>query len=580
MARNTTISIKVPTDMHYRRFLALIVAPILMSLLFSMGASAEQSIEIEAEFLLDREGALTFEQLRRVPDSDWNEMRQARVGEPFWKSDYWIGLQGGVIWLRLEVPRTSPFDRLWVELLPNTGLNGEAFQFKQNQWQQVEAVGGPQSEGFQQPARFLTFLLDTAVEERTAYLRLTTDQVFQFSIKATPLEGLLWKSVKTLFYFGTVIGMFILAFCYNLAIGVRARERIYLTYCLFVLGNLLYLLDMAGLIRLIYPAIGTGSYLANFTSTMTVIISWVFVRELLNVRTQLPRIDRVLVGLIVVFSVLLLLIPFLPNFYGYLVAISIGIFGPPLIMVVVVLSLRMGHPLARYFFVAWTFYIISAGFWGWMWLGLVQPSEWLIFFFYAGALIEVALLSMVLGLRFSSLKEQAEALGADKIRYKTLSLTDELTGVLNRRGFLKATNQIFENRPPGTLIWLGMDIDHFKRFNDSHGHVAGDALLQKFGETLNEFSRSDDVVGRLGGEEFGLLLVGCPMDKLESFTSRLLEMFAKITVVSGNGETVSTTLSIGATLVKEGDTIESVWQRADEMLYQSKHQGRNQMVFG
>lgn len=111
MARNTTISIKVPTDMHYRRFLALIVAPILMSLLFSMGASAEQSIEIEAEFLLDREGALTFEQLRRVPDSDWNEMRQARVGEPFWKSDYWIGLQGGVIWLRLEVPRTSPFDR-------------------------------------------------------------------------------------------------------------------------------------------------------------------------------------------------------------------------------------------------------------------------------------------------------------------------------------------------------------------------------------------------------------------------------------------------------------------------------------
>ncbi|WP_394171327.1 diguanylate cyclase domain-containing protein [Saccharospirillum alexandrii] len=580
MARNTTISIKVPTDMHYRRFLALIVAPILMSLLFSMGASAEQSIEIEAEFLLDREGALTFEQLRRVPDSDWNEMRQARVGEPFWKSDYWIGLQGGVIWLRLEVPRTSPFDRLWVELLPNTGLNGEAFQFKQNQWQQVEAVGGPQSEGFQQPARFLTFLLDTAVEERTAYLRLTTDQVFQFSIKATPLEGLLWKSVKTLFYFGTVIGMFILAFCYNLAIGVRARERIYLTYCLFVFGNLLYLLDMAGLIRLIYPAIGTGSYLANFTSTMTVIISWVFVRELLNVRTQLPRIDRVLVGLIVVFSVLLLLIPFLPNFYGYLVAISIGIFGPPLIMVVVVLSLRMGHPLARYFFVAWTFYIISAGFWGWMWLGLVQPSEWLIFFFYAGALIEVALLSMVLGLRFSSLKEQAEALGADKIRYKTLSLTDELTGVLNRRGFLKATNQIFENRPPGTLIWLGMDIDHFKRFNDSHGHVAGDALLQKFGETLNEFSRSDDVVGRLGGEEFGLLLVGCPMDKLESFTSRLLEMFAKITVVSGNGETVSTTLSIGATLVKEGDTIESVWQRADEMLYQSKHQGRNQMVFG
>lgn len=566
--------------MQYPWLPTLIRAFILTSLLLNSGAYAQHPVQLEAAFILDRQGELSFDQLKALPESEWERVKQRGVGVPVWNPDYWSGLRGGVMWLRLELPVESSSELLWVELLPNTGLNGEAIQFKQNEWRWIDAVGESSSQAAAQPARYLTFIFDTTVEEKTAYLRLTTDQVFQFSIKATPQDGLLWKTVKTQFYFGTVIGMFILAFCYNLAIGLRARERLYLTYNTFVIGNLIYLLDMAGLIRLLYPAIGSGSYVANFTSTMTVMASWVFVRELLNTRKHLPRIDRFLGGAIGTFTVLLVLMPFMSDLYGYVLAISVGIAGPFLIMIVVAFSLRQGHPLAIYFLVAWIFYIVSAGLWGWMWLGLVQPGEWLILLFFAGALIEVALLSMVLGLRFNSLKKKAELLGADKIRYKTLSLTDELTGVLNRRGFLDAADRVFAHSPTDSLIWLGMDIDHFKRFNDTHGHVAGDELLRKFGATLNDCSRSDDIVGRLGGEEFGLLLVGCPLDKLEAFTTRLLERFAEITVTSGSGEKASTTLSIGATLVTDGDSIESAWKRGDELLYRAKNQGRNQMVFG
>jgi diguanylate cyclase (GGDEF)-like protein len=176
--------------------------------------------------------------------------------------------------------------------------------------------------------------------------------------------------------------------------------------------------------------------------------------------------------------------------------------------------------------------------------------------------------------------KQAESLGAEKKRYKKLSRTDELTGVLNRRGFLKAAERIFDFSPPSSLIWLGIDVDHFKKFNDAHGHVAGDKLLRKLGETLNACSRRDDIAGRLGGEEFGLLLVGCPLAKSEILTSRLLAQFAEITVTANSGQQVSATISIGATQVKAGESIESAWKRADELLYQAKNQGRNQTVFG
>lgn len=552
----------------------------LLLLFFSIGAVGQNTLELKAEYLLDRQGTLSFESMRAVPGSAWSQMHDQTIQFPFWNSDYWSSMRGGVMWLRLEIPQSTTLNRLWLELLPNTGLNGKAIQFIDNQWQWVDAVGqNPESE-FYQPARYLTFILDTAVEEKTIYLRLTSDQIFGFSIRATPAEGLLWQMSKTQFSLGVVIGMVILAICYNLAIGLRARERIYITYGFFVFCNLLYLLYMAGLFRLLYPGMGSGAYVANFTSTLAVVASYLFVREFLDTRTQLPRTDTLLKILIAIFSGLMVLIPFVPDLFGYLISISVGIIAPVLVLIVAIISLRKGNPLAKYFLVAWITYLISAGFWGWMWLGLVEPEERLVSFFYMGTLIEVALLSVVLGFRFSILKNQAESLGADKSRYKTLSRTDELTGVLNRRGFLKAVGLVFEQGYAGSLVWLALDVDKFKNFNDTYGHVAGDKLLQKLGETLNACSRNDDVAGRLGGEEFGLLLVGCPVDKAEIFTSRLLEQFAQISVTGPDGQQASTTLSIGATEVKPGDDIESAWSRADGLLYQAKGKGRNQAVFG
>ncbi|MDI9244647.1 diguanylate cyclase [Marinobacter sp. CHS3-4] len=535
---------------------------------------------LDAEFVLDPSAERSFEEIMALPDSAWTETENQSVRMPFWDSDYWSGTQGGVLWLRLEIPPAEGLNRLWLELLPNTGLDGKAAQYDGKQWTWIEPIGKDSTREFHQPARYLTFILDTGLGEKTVFLRLTTDQVFGFSIRATRVEGLLWQITKSQFFLGVVIGMVILAICYNLSIGLRAREPVYLRYSFFVFCNLLYLVYMAGLFRMLYPDSGSGAVVANFTSTLTVIASYQFARSFLNIAEQLPRIDKVLKALIGAFAVLLAFIPFTGHLYGYLISISIGIIGPVFLLYVAILSFREGHPLAKYFLIAWTTFLISAGAWGWMWLGLVEPEEELITFFYLGTLIEVVLLSVALGFRFSILKNQAEALGADKSRYKTLSRTDELTGVLNRRGFTRAVRWVFGSDRSVDLVWLALDVDQFKQFNDTHGHLAGDRLLQKLGETLIAFSRSDDVAGRIGGEEFALLLVGCPLEKAELYTTRLLHRFADISVEGAHGQSASTTLSIGATQVRPGEDVESVWARADELLYEAKKQGRNRVVFG
>ena len=229
-----------------------------------------------------------------------------------------------------------------------------------------------------------------------------------------------------------------------------------------------------------------------------------------------------------------------------------------------------------------------------MWLGIIPPELWVLNLLKAGSMIEITLLSLVLGYRYSYLKKQTESLSEAKTRFKTLSETDELTGVLNRRGFLKHVEQLMR-RGNRDLVWLALDIDHFKQFNDTYGHLAGDQLLNAFGNLLSTKGRREDlaarlisadneqpyrrgVAGRMGGEEFAVLLVDCSLPRARLYAERLLREFEKLTVSSMDGEKVGTTLSIGGTQIKHEDNIETAWSRADRWLYEAKEKGRNQVV--
>lgn len=162
-----------------------------------------------------------------------------------------------------------------------------------------------------------------------------------------------------------------------------------------------------------------------------------------------------------------------------------------------------------------------------------------------------------------------------------LASTDPLTGLANRRQFMiwvedeLARIKRFGQTDASLLM---LDLDHFKRINDSHGHAAGDAVLCAFARTIAGQLRQTDRAGRLGGEEFAILLVGTDLDGAEEFAERLRQETAAMRVASV-AETLHVTVSIGISALHPDDASpDAVLHRADAALYRAKEAGRNRIA--
>ena len=174
------------------------------------------------------------------------------------------------------------------------------------------------------------------------------------------------------------------------------------------------------------------------------------------------------------------------------------------------------------------------------------------------------------------LEEQAQEI--DRTRKE--ARTDGLSGLENRKAFDEALQYLVTRyRSKGISFGLLLcDVDHFKRINDTFGHQAGDEVVRRIGTTLKECVRPQDHVARFGGDEFAILL-----DKVNADIARDVAVRMRGTVErtnfateTGNGE-LAVTLSMGLAIVDESDDRESILKRADQALYRSKEQGRNQL---
>jgi diguanylate cyclase (GGDEF)-like protein len=155
-----------------------------------------------------------------------------------------------------------------------------------------------------------------------------------------------------------------------------------------------------------------------------------------------------------------------------------------------------------------------------------------------------------------------------------LVATDELTGLFNRRHFLRTALGELENLSHGRQHGLALiDLDHFKRINDVHGHAAGDRVLQTFAVVGRACLREGDILARYGGEEFVLLLPNTDADQFFSCCERLREAFAMAEPVGVKVDNLS--LSVGMTLLSAGEDLDDALHRADQALYQAKRSGRN-----
>jgi len=158
---------------------------------------------------------------------------------------------------------------------------------------------------------------------------------------------------------------------------------------------------------------------------------------------------------------------------------------------------------------------------------------------------------------------------------------DGLTGIGNRKHIENRIKFALEDYRVSKVEFcvLFIDIDNFKRLNDTFGHLAGDKVLRFVANTLRHNLRATDSCGRWGGEEFLALILGVNLEGIKAVAEKMRRLVEQTTVQDGN-RNLGVTISIGASAIRSDDTVESIVRRTDELMYKSKQNGRNRVTVG
>lgn len=182
--------------------------------------------------------------------------------------------------------------------------------------------------------------------------------------------------------------------------------------------------------------------------------------------------------------------------------------------------------------------------------------------------------------RLQSLEQETQTLQNRVAEVHHQALKDALTGLPNRMAYEERMAHEYavwkRNKQP--LVLLIWDVDNFKQINDSFGHQAGDKVLRVIGRTLSERPREMDFVGRYGGEEFVMLLVGAPLEDAVQVAEQIRESVERQGFHSSDNQPIAVTISCGISEFTADDEPSMVFQRADRALYQAKREGKNRCV--
>lgn len=285
-------------------------------------------------------------------------------------------------------------------------------------------------------------------------------------------------------------------------------------------------------------------------------------------------------------AVVLLAIPavFEPVGYASLLAMLLNSLVLLLVAVMiasVTLAWRRGSRAARSFAQAWTIPALAVTLSTLADIGLRTPNAAAELFVLGGSALQTVWLSVTITIGLSALRTERDHARAQQAELQALAETDPLTGLYNRRGFVaRAQLAIGWSREQGGHIGLLLlDVDHFKSINDGYGHDVGDLVLQRVAGTLS-LASEDATVGRLGGEEFGILVTGLGREALLAFADHVRRTLAGADLSDLFGELRQVTASFGvvdARAAPDAD-FERLYRVTDRALYRAKALGRNRVI--
>jgi diguanylate cyclase (GGDEF)-like protein len=193
--------------------------------------------------------------------------------------------------------------------------------------------------------------------------------------------------------------------------------------------------------------------------------------------------------------------------------------------------------------------------------------------------LSLFIISAISGFFYGRGRQAVDALRKSEQRFRELSITDDLTGLFNSRHFFDRLKAEVErtNRYGHPLSLLILDLDNFKKYNDTFGHIAGDEVLEKAGEILHRSLRKTDSAYRYGGEEFAIILPETGGRKALHFAERLRANFENQAFAARQEEHFSVTVSIGVAQYTAEEEIAPFIKQADDNMYTAKKKGKNRI---
>ncbi len=501
-----------------------------------------------------------------------------------------LGITKSVYWLRFQLPPNEPdtittgrllelqnpnIDRidLFIPVADNTAPAGLRYLTKS------VGVSRPAANRDVLANSWVFSLPDQVRQDQFLYLRLASSSALRLPVVVWQTNAFISDAFLKNMGFGIFYGILTAMFLFNLFIFFVLRDKAYLFYVLYVGFMLLYQFQVHGHLKLwldlpypIYNAIFWVWLTAAFISSIY------FTHYFLQVEHSNTLWRKIMAGLVG----LALLQGCLGcggyNIWANQIAHGLGLAGPCIIMALAVGRLRQGFRPARYYLLAWG--VLSAGIVVWVLAAYIPDTFAAVNYLLAATACESILLSFALSDRFKILRQQEVVLTQHMQYYRDLSVTDELTGLYNKRYLTEVLAQaVAAALQEGRLLTLMViDIDHFKHYNDRYGHWQGDQVLIRLGEVLRTVLGQAQLAFRYGGEEFVVMLPDSNCETAGQIAERIRHRMQAQEFVPAGDVKVRVTVSIGLAELSAGDTGDTLFQRADDALYKAKATGRNRVV--
>ena len=430
----------------------------------------------------------------------------------------------------------------------------------------------------QRPVKSRYFVFDHAFDPGTSdvFIRVETPDPMVVPLYLLNPETSRLRQMQQELSYGIVYGFLLALMAYNAILFASLRSSRYLFYALylamFVAMNVAY--TGHGFAWLWPDSVHWQQWSNPVLMFLYGASGLLFAIRFLDLRIYFPRVRKAVIGFCAIFGTLLAAAILLGNQkYALLAAFTFAFLFSIVMLLLGVISVRAGQKPAKYFLIAALSAMVGALLTTLSVWGFIPHNSWTFRAVEIGMQFDATLLALALAYQLRMGQEE-------RIRAERLAQLDPLTGLNNRRAFYDKTSPLWSHairhgHPTSVML---LDIDLFKRINDTYGHAHGDEVLNATAAILRQSIRLGDVLARWGGEEFIVFLPETGQAEATMLAERLRAAIAGMRVPHGTGAS-AVTASFGIAQKERAHlTLDDLIAAADECLYQSKQQGRNRVT--